>query len=435
MKCIYCRDNRTDFTTREHFIPERLGHDHPFVLEKEQQAVCNDCQAWASRKIDPAIWQQVGAIAQFLHVFRIPGKEGRPKRMHDPGGIDYDPAGGRMSVKPASRPENAHVGDDLLLSRGLYKMALGALAWARSVEDARSPALDSIGFTRDARQTPFRPFARAHGRWVDEQVGLAVQIMGGDADLVVAIQLYGETLWAALGTDVERALRSLGHVPGVLVQWRAGEAPEHLNQLTMIATGLQDDGTVTVTIKPAPVREGDGYSTPAAMVASILAPTIQEIPTSGPAWVDKAAPPPFPSTGEWTTDPSWEPFVALAASRSDVSSGLATLGSIFTAKLVRRLPPLPLHPLAYDFTFRGARFGLLELGAAIVAFEPRGIGKRLINPADYVGTRAEMRAGLVLVAAGARVGQNPWAKALMAPTGSRHGRPEGSLPSRSSARS
>lgn len=118
--------------------------------------------------------------------------------------------------------------------------------------------------------------------------------------------------------------------------------------------------------------------------------------------------PSLPIDDDWVEN-WWEVPLGLA-------DRLTALGAVTARDALRSTFPPSLiptlraerHPIvSHQFTIVG-RLGLLELGLAIacVPAEPDDI-QRLRDPAEYEGVAAELRAGLMLVRAGARVARPP----------------------------
>lgn len=117
---------------------------------------------------------------------------------------------------------------------------------------------------------------------------------------------------------------------------------------------------------------------------------------------------PFPADGEWTRDTSWQPFIACLAGPTRATDALGALRTVFPPPwIARHGASLPPHPLGIDYTFRGSRFDLLELGVALSELAPRKVAGRLRSAAEYRSTRAELQTGLILRCANAVVEHEP----------------------------
>jgi hypothetical protein len=176
----------------------------------------------------------------------------------------------------------------MMVSRGIHKMSLGTLAWRTGVERARGQDIDDVAaFVRGKNRLPFRPFARALGRWIDPEVGMTVRVERRRAGLRVAVQLYSVTLWSVLVGSVGDLLRELREVPGLLVKWSLEGAPERLSSATMLYFMPDEQGLLTAFVGPIPKMAGRviglnsfvrGATTPAIQVLDLSAPAWREVP-------------------------------------------------------------------------------------------------------------------------------------------------------------
>jgi hypothetical protein len=302
LPCPYCRASGRPSTKREHFLPERFGHDHPFVLESG--VVCDGCNGWAARRIDPSLFEAHGFQAFLLFVERVIGKskagrlEGRGVTL-DPvaGTARYTNHGWRPKQERASGESKARAMREASLrakqqrttaefkARALRKVALGAVAWNRGVVVACDPRLDDAAqYMREGGE--FRPYAHAVGRWIDDEVHIAFEVIGtADTTLRVGIQVSCETWWVLLvGQESE-----LAQIDAPLV--RVVRAPVELaGPGCEWASLIMSDGAVEIRRTPAPLTEI--MLQPGGRELFETFPLVQTFRTECPRWRPEPAQPP-----------------------------------------------------------------------------------------------------------------------------------------------
>jgi HNH endonuclease len=152
-RCIFCKNDGTKFTTREHILPESLGGGDWAVLPSG--LFCDECQNRFGSEIEQ---QALGDYPfSFLRVFlSIPAKklkppwftscEGTIRASLQPGTIGYDPAppfeqaineGRKTEMRLIAEPMKPH-----MVCRFLLKMGIEVLA-ADNPSDAFQAKFDS----------------------------------------------------------------------------------------------------------------------------------------------------------------------------------------------------------------------------------------------------------------------------------------------------
>lgn len=276
-KCLYCREVDQVSTTLEHFIPERLGEGHPFTLPVG--AVCDRCQNWASHDVDLAIWEADIVLRHWLGWFQVPGKRGKIGVLTGKPGDVFDPKGRMLTMSPDERTESQKDRDELFFSRAIYKIALGALARSVSLERALAPEFDPIG--RELRSGSFLPYRRAVGRWIDQGVGMATQVLAGGK--VVAIQLYAVTYWACLvHGGAQSAFEALDPLPGSRIVLAPDHGPIGEGMHPMVKQDFFQD-RVVLTVTAVKFGAG-GLIDPQSFL--FPGPPIQVLPQDSPGWRD-----------------------------------------------------------------------------------------------------------------------------------------------------
>jgi hypothetical protein len=235
--------------------------------------VCDQCQKWASRDVDPAVWQEDIVLRQWLSWFAVPGKPGRPTAMSGGSGDTFDPMRGVVTMKPDVRTDAQVVRGETFLSRAVHKMGLGALAWHGPRERAFAQAYD--GIANAVRQGSFRAYARAIGRWVDPGVGIAVSV----ADDLVGIQAYAVTWWISLAEEPADSWARLRSIAGVHVT-KAPRDNVFLNTRTTFTQAVTAAG-MRLLVQPIKVDE-HGWIDP----SSVFQPPdpIQILAPNDPPW-------------------------------------------------------------------------------------------------------------------------------------------------------
>lgn len=151
-ECLYCR-RRAPARGVEHVTPEALGA-HGWTLPRG--AVCDRCNSGVLSKLDQAVaaHPHIGAV---LMLWNVPGKGGR---LRERSGMLARIDGAPVIAPPArwiERTEVDHRARTIkvgiatppefrtdLFRRGLYKIALNALAAEDGLEAALSPRLDRV---------------------------------------------------------------------------------------------------------------------------------------------------------------------------------------------------------------------------------------------------------------------------------------------------
>lgn len=198
-RCLYCRERGRASKKPEHFLPERFGEGHPFWLEPG--VVCDDCNNYASHDLDPSLWESDSRSMFWLWRARVPGKGGKRGKLQGPGFV-LEPSTGaaRFDRGLGRRVDRERI--ERFFARALYKVALGLLALRRGPAYATHPRFDDVArYVKTARPREFWPYARAQGRWIRDDVQLALELLERDDTLVAELQLATVTYWAVLSGD------------------------------------------------------------------------------------------------------------------------------------------------------------------------------------------------------------------------------------------
>jgi hypothetical protein len=119
-----------------------------------------------------------------------------------------------------------------------------------------------------------------------------------------------------------------------------------------------------------------------------------------------AHPPPWktlPEDGCWTTDASWNEFVARVRNAADADRALRALAQVFPPEwAIRENSAREKHPISHCYVWKNGRFELLDIGLALAdgAFT-RSTARRLRTSSAFFQTAAELWVGSLLRAAGA----------------------------------
>jgi hypothetical protein len=122
---------------------------------------------------------------------------------------------------------------------------------------------------------------------------------------------------------------------------------------------------------------------------------------------------PFGSDGEFLRDPWWRAYLAACRDPAAGRRALENLRETYPPSWALR-EDAAKHPVAYDVAFTYGRHHLLELATAL-EFSSRRQRERLLDPREYIATRAELSVGLMLRSLGARVRAEPLGEGRLGP--------------------
>lgn len=262
----------------EHFIPERLGEGHPFVLGPG--VVCDSCNGWASRTVDRALIERE-ELAVWLTRLRIRGKRGRLGAIRT-SSMSFAPDSG--SVSWSRRAETEKPSADWkradLLGRSLTRSALGALFRSNPELALHDRVAEARVYMREGNRTGHH-FMRALGRWVEPAVGLAVATGESQrGELFAKLQLHLETFWVPLEGTLTLPRTEI--VPGLKSFMSGGiSSPPQRTELPPTLLVLEGDEKRLVGRLVSPLPGIPAEDLPAHFRKS---PLIQEIHSDMPLW-------------------------------------------------------------------------------------------------------------------------------------------------------
>jgi hypothetical protein len=125
--------------------------------------------------------------------------------------------------------------------------------------------------------------------------------------------------------------------------------------------------------------------------------------------------------GEWLRHASWEPILDKLMNRE--------AGRVALEHLREEFPPqwsmaAADHPVLIDCAFTLNRIALVEMGHVLATVPCRKIRPRLRSRGQYLGVRAELRAGALLLTAGAKLTHEPLPPDLGIPKSKRPSGPD-----------